>query len=70
MNKQGACCVNLIEATAEALNDDAVALMLVAVQKDNIGISVNLALKLSVLQVTRTKGDSHRAVQGLFRRWV
>ncbi len=70
MNKQGARCVNLIEATAEALNDDAVALMLVAVQKDNIGISVNLALKLSVLQVTRTKGDSHRAVQGLFRRWV
>ena len=59
MNKQGARCVNLIEATAEALNDDAVALMLVAVQKDNIGISVNLALKLSVLQVTRTKGGSH-----------
>ena len=45
MNKPGACCGNLIEATAEALNGDIVALMLVAVQKDNLGLSVYLALK-------------------------
>jgi len=52
MNKQGAHCDPLIEATA-ALNND-VALMLVAVQKNNLGLSVNLALKRSVLQVKRT----------------
>jgi len=34
-----------MEATAVALNEDAVALMLVAVQKDNMGLGVNLALK-------------------------
>ncbi len=41
MNKQEARCDNLIEATAAALNEDAVAFMLVAVQKDNLGLCVN-----------------------------
>ena len=45
MNKPAARCDILIEATATALNEDVVALMLVAVQKDNLGLSVNLALK-------------------------
>ena len=45
MNKPEARCDVIIEATATALNEDAVALMLVAVQKDNLGLSVNLALK-------------------------
>src|SRR6266404_1351167 len=53
MNKQDACCDSLIEATAAALNEDTVALMLVAVQKDNLGLSVDLALKRSVLQFRR-----------------
>ncbi|SRR6266404_3585080 len=38
-------CNNLLEVTATALNEEVVALMLVAVQKDNVGLSVNLALK-------------------------
>jgi len=38
-------CDTLIETTAAALNEEAVALMLVAVQKDNVGLSGNLALK-------------------------
>ncbi len=38
-------CDNLIETTATALNEEVVALMLVAMQKDNVGLSVNLALK-------------------------
>ena|SRR6266404_880817 len=54
MNKQGGRCETLIEATAAALNEDAVALMLVAVQRNNLGLSVNLALKRSVLQFRRT----------------
>ncbi len=46
----------LIEATAAALNDDIVALMLVAVQEDNLGLSVDLALKRSVHQFYGTVG--------------
>ena len=38
-------CDTLIEATATALNEEVVALMLVTVQKDNVGLSGNLALK-------------------------
>ncbi len=54
MNKQQACCDTLIETTAATLNEDALTLMLVTVQKDNLGLCVNLALTRSVLQVKRT----------------
>ena len=54
MNKQEARCDVLIEATAAALNEDAVALMFLTVQKDNLGLSVNLALKRLVLQFKGT----------------
>ncbi len=60
-------CDNLIEATAAALDDNVVALMNIAAQRDNLGWSVNLALKRSVLQFKRTEWESHQAVQGLFR---
>ena len=59
MNKQEARCDTLIAATAAALNEDAVALMLVTVQKNNLGFSVNLALKWSVLQVRRSVSGNH-----------
>ena len=36
-------CGDLIEMTAAALNEDAVMLMLVAVQKNNVELSVKLA---------------------------
>ena len=45
MHKPEARCDNLIGVTAVALNEDVVALMLLAVQKDNLGLSVKLALK-------------------------
>ncbi len=54
MNKQGGRCETLIQASAVALNEDAIALMFVAVQKDNLRLSVNLALQRSVLQFRRT----------------
>ena len=59
MNKGEARCDTLIEATAAALNEDAITLMLLAVQKDNLGLSVNLALKRSVLQFRGTEWESH-----------
>src|SRR5882762_12001804 len=58
MNQQEARCDTLIEATAAELNEDVVALMLVAVQKDNLGLSVNLALKRSVHQFKGTVGGN------------
>ena len=37
-------CDSLVEMTATALNEDTVALMLLAVQKDNLELSVKTAL--------------------------
>ncbi|KAI9432345.1 hypothetical protein H4582DRAFT_2083659 [Lactarius indigo] len=45
MHKQSMGCDKLIETTAAALNDDIVGLMLLAVQKGNLGLSVKLALE-------------------------
>ena len=44
MHRQNGHCDNLIEKTAVALNEDAVALMLLAVQNDNLQLSVKVAL--------------------------
>ena len=41
---QNSHCDDLLEKTAAALNEDIVALMLFAVQRDNIQLSVNTAL--------------------------
>ncbi len=45
MNKKEAQCDTLIEVTAAALDEDTVALVLVAVQKENLGLSVSFALQ-------------------------
>ncbi|KAH9053099.1 hypothetical protein EDB87DRAFT_1712583 [Lactarius vividus] len=45
MHKQNMGCDRLIETTAAALNDDAVRLMLLAVQRGNLELSVKSALK-------------------------
>ena len=44
MHKQNSHCDELIEKTAAALNENAVALMLLAAQKDNLKLSVKVAL--------------------------
>ena len=44
MHKQNSHCNDLIEMTAAALNEDAVALMLLAVQNGNLELSVKVAL--------------------------
>jgi len=45
MQKLGNRCTDLIEVTANALSDSVVALMLVAVQKGNLELSVKQAIR-------------------------
>ena len=45
MHKPGQRCTDLIEMTANALSGDVVALMLMAVQKDNLELSITWAIK-------------------------
>ena len=45
MHKPDQKCTDLIEATADALNAGVVALMLMAVQRDNLELSVDQAIK-------------------------
>ena len=45
MHMNGSHCGNLVEKTAAALNDEAVMLMLLAVQRGNVEFSVKLALR-------------------------
>jgi hypothetical protein len=51
MHKQRGCCGDLLEKTATALDKDTVALMLLAVQRDNLELSVKLALNGQVCQL-------------------
>ena len=45
MQRHGQRCAGLVEMTADALSDDVVALMLVAVQRDNLELSIKQAIK-------------------------
>ena len=45
MHLQGGQCGELVEKTAAALNDDAVMLMLLAVQRGNVELAVKTAWK-------------------------
>jgi hypothetical protein len=45
MHIPGSHCGYLVEKTAAALNDDAVMLMLLAVQRNNVELSVKFASK-------------------------
>jgi hypothetical protein len=45
MHKPGQHCTDLIEVTADALSGNVVALMLIAVQKDNLELSIKCAIK-------------------------
>ena len=44
MHRQNRGCNDLIEKTAVALNDDIIKLMLLAVQRGNVELSVKMAL--------------------------
>jgi hypothetical protein len=43
MHVEGGHCGELVEKTAAALNKDAVMLMLLAVQRDNVELSIKIA---------------------------
>ena len=45
MHKQDQRCTDLIEVTANALSEDVVALMLMAVQRDNLELSIKQAIE-------------------------
>ena len=45
MHRDEQRCADLIEETAKALSGPAIALMLVAVQRDNLKLSINQAIK-------------------------
>ena len=45
MHMKDGCCNRLVEETAIALNEDTVKLMLLAVQKNNLELSVKTALR-------------------------
>jgi hypothetical protein len=45
MHVEGGQCGELVEKTAAALNEDAVMLMLLAVQRGNVALSVKIAWK-------------------------
>ncbi|KAN0137602.1 hypothetical protein V8E53_004653 [Lactarius tabidus] len=47
MNEKDSRCDSLVEKTAGALNEDAITLMLLAVQKSNLELSVKMALRRS-----------------------
>ena len=44
MHKDGQQCTDLVKLTANSLSGDVVALMLMAVQKDNLELSITLAI--------------------------
>ena len=48
MHKPGQQCFDLIQATENALSDGIVSLMLLTVQKDNLELNINVAVKWQV----------------------
>ena len=48
MHKPGQRCFDLVQTTANALSSGVVSLMLLSVQKDNLELNINLAVKLYV----------------------
>ena len=55
MHNDGQQCTDLINLTANSLSGDVVALMLVAVQKDNLEVSINHAIKRCVAMYNETR---------------
>jgi hypothetical protein len=45
MHKEGQQCTELVEMTADELSSSVIAIMLLAVQKDNLELSIKQAVK-------------------------
>ena len=48
MHEAGKHCTELLEVTANALNDNVISAMLLAVQRGNLELSINIAVTKSV----------------------
>ena len=48
MHEAGKHCTELLEKTANTLNDDMISVMLLAVQRTNLELSINVAVTKSV----------------------
>ena len=59
MHEAGKCCIELLEKTANALNDNVVSVMLFAVQKGNLELSVKLAVTKSVFSFRMARKMPH-----------
>ena len=55
MQNHRASCAGLIEMTADALSGGVVALMLLAVQKDNLELNIKQAIKWKVPMLSRRR---------------
>ena len=61
MHKVGSRCDSLLEETAKALNEDVLALMLLAVQKTDLGFSIRTAVDRCVFHMkNRERMRSHQ----------
>jgi hypothetical protein len=64
MHMNGSHCGTLIEKTAAALNEDAILLMLLAAQRDNVELSVKIAWKRYVHQLNwQSEQESQQILQ-------
>ena len=45
MHEENQCCTELLETTANALNDGVVAVMISAVKRENLELSMNIAIR-------------------------
>ena len=64
MQKHGQGCAGLIEMTADALSGAVVAVMLVAVQRDNLELSIKQAIKRSVFCIEGQERNECRPIPG------
>ena len=60
MHKVETRCDSLLKETAKALNQDVLDLMLVAVQKTDLVVSVSIAVKRCVFHVKNRERMSHQ----------
>jgi hypothetical protein len=60
MHKNDQRCADLIETTSNALSDDVVLFMLLAVQKDNLELCIKQAVRWYVLVFNRTRTRAAR----------
>jgi len=62
MHKPGQRCTELIEKTANALSGSVIALMLLAVQKDNLELNINQAVKRAYSAFEQGNGNTERII--------